>query len=102
VWKPRDLLILVTPVAGLKVASSALIAQLKRAFRYFTSLSAAPGVATLHLTGVDGGFANLLEGEFRGYNSIFWLCPAEMVGAVELYAQSHEFGTVCDQSRYVI
>lgn len=58
--------------------------------------------STLHLTGVDGGFANLLEGEFRGYNSIFWLCPAEMVGAVELYAQSHEFGTVCDQSRYVI
>ncbi|MFD1747051.1 hypothetical protein ACFSE1_16365 [Rhizobium helianthi] len=35
---------MVTPFAGLKVASSALMAQLKSALRYFTNLSAAPGV----------------------------------------------------------
>ncbi|WP_246737867.1 MULTISPECIES: hypothetical protein [Rhizobium] len=35
---------MVTPFAGLNVASSALIAQLNSAFRYFTNLSAAPGV----------------------------------------------------------
>ncbi|PYE31396.1 hypothetical protein C8J37_11112 [Rhizobium sp. PP-WC-1G-195] len=27
---------------------------------------------------------------------------AEVLGALEFYAQGHEFGTVCDQSRYVI
>lgn len=59
--------------------------------------------AALQLCLVLGGFTASQPHALRpGSQLNIWVMSAEMVGAVELDAQGHEFGTVCDRIGYVI